>query len=248
MKRIIYGVSVVTSIVLISWYAVDKTQIFHQKMDSSIKTDVPAATQFNLTIIKIPTVSSTVTIEYSKDAKRIGEWKTTGREAVINGGYFESDYTPSGFLVVSGKRVGDRTFDQDKSGLIQIKNGTISIRDLKKQPIQNNEKFDYALQSYPFLIKNSEPAIERDGDKYAARSALGLDKNGNVYMVTTNLIQPTLYQFMREIILTGIPFTNVLNLDGGPSSGLYDNWDGGVEHLYDNQTPVPSIIRLKFTY
>lgn len=197
--------------------------------------------QVLISVIKIPANSKTI-IEYDKNGKTISDWAGTGNGVVINGGYFNEDYTPSGFLVVNKKRIGNKSFDQDKSGLIQIEDGKITIRDLKKSPIREKEEFEFALQSYPFLIKDSKPALESDSGKRARRSALGINERGNVYLFVVDFPYLSLYEFMNEIIKTGIKFSDVLNLDGGPSTGIYVNTE--TENLFINSyTKIPSIIR-----
>jgi len=255
LKRFIYFLVTATFIASIALLCyVNKYQIFSffdaqkilkpaEQIQNFLATStVSDTTNTNLIgVIKIPS-STAVIIEYDQTGKTISEWAGTGNDVVINGGYFNEDYSPSGFLVVNKKRIGDKIFDQDKSGLIEIKNGKINIRDLNEMPIQENEEFEFALQSYPFLIKNYQPALESDSGKKARRSALGIDENGDVYLFVADFPYLSLYEFMNEIIKTGIKFSNVINLDGGPSTGIYVNTDA-EQFFIDSYTKVPSIIR-----
>ncbi len=196
------------------------------------------------TIIKLEHESFAVQIEYDPQGKFISEWKNGGQEIVINGAYFDTDYTPSGLLIINKKRIGKRMFGQNKTGLIAVTNNLTSIRDLAVSPVKDNESLDFALQSYPFLIKNSLPALSSDSGKKARRTALGVDMEKNVYIITATSYQPTLYEFMNQIVATKIPFTFVLNLDGGPSTGLFANW-GETQLQMDSFTKVSSVIRFK---
>ena len=135
-------------------------------------------------------------------------------------------------------------FDQDKSGLLVIQDGQFSIRDLNIAPFTKNETFDFALQSFPFLIKDAKPAIQTDSGKYARRTAVGIDADKNIYILTATTKELTLYQFMTELLHTKIPFTYVLNLDGGPSTGVQANWNG-EELLENSMTGVSSILRFQ---
>lgn len=180
----------------------------------------------------------------TSDAQFISGWSTqvTSTETyIINGSYFNEDNEPSGFLVVNGKRVGMRMFDQDKSGLIVLDDKMVRIRDLSKQPIKQNEKFTFALQSYPFLIRDGESAITHDSGKKARRSAIGVDGEGAVYFIFSADPHLTLYTFAQQLEETGIAFQQVLNLDGGPSSGLFIR-EQGQTRLYNSLSIVPNVI------
>lgn len=194
-----------------------------------------------LTIIKLNPATVSTTIEYSSTPKFVSEWRSGEKEVVINGGFFHPDFSPSGYLVVNGERIGKRIFNQNQSGLISIKNNILSIRDLSTEPIAKGETFDYALQSYPFLITSSTGALTRDTGLTGRRTALGLDKEGNIYIIITTAYI-SLYEFMNQILAQNLSLVTVLNLDGGPSTGLYSNLND-QELLIDSLTPVPFVMR-----
>jgi len=197
-----------------------------------------------LTIIKLIPNEYKASIEYDSKGRIVSQWKNNNEEIVINGAYFNEDYLPSGFLVVNNKRIGNDMFDQDKSGLLFINGGQISIRDTNVDSISPTENFEFALQSYPFLIKNFQPAIKIDSAKKARRTAIGIDKDNNIYVIMVNLKEISLYEFMNYLLSTDVPFVNVLNLDGGPSTGIYSHWNGETNFIYDSLNPVSSVIRI----
>jgi uncharacterized protein YigE (DUF2233 family) len=194
-------------------------------------------------VIKLEPQEYNAYIEYDPAANYISRWQGSGEEIIINGGYFNEDYSPSGFLVKNGVRVGNKMFDQDKSGLVSIAQGGISIRDLAVNPIKKNETFEFALQSYPFLIKNGKPALTEDSGKTAKRTILALDAQDNVYIIVL-LTDVSLYEAMNTLIDLKIPLTQALNLDGGPSTGIYKNWSG-ESYWHEGYNKIPSIIRFK---
>jgi uncharacterized protein YigE (DUF2233 family) len=208
---------------------------------STLSTPV-AQPQAALTLIKLNPNSFKVSAEYSAQAKTVQEWASSGEEMLINGGYFNEDYTPSGYLIVNSQRIGKRIFDQDKSGIFGFQNEQVVVRDLKTDPLKTGEKFDFAVQSYPFLIEDGKPAIKTISDKRARRTAVGIDKEKNLYIIIVDQKELSLYEFMQELINTKIPFVQVLNLDGGPSTGLYSTWKG-EEKILNSYFPVPNIIR-----
>lgn len=195
-----------------------------------------------LHLIKLPPGTFLATAEYSASPKTVAQWRSGGEEIIINGGYFHEDYSPSGFLVVQGERMGKRKFDEDKSGIVGSQNGVMTVRDLKTEPFKHGEKFDFAVQSFPFLVEDGKPAIKTISEKRARRTAVGTDKENNFYIISVIDRELSLYEFMQELQKTQIPFVHVLNLDGGPSTGLYMKWKE-EEKIMDSIFPVPQIIR-----
>ncbi|MFA6427843.1 MAG: phosphodiester glycosidase family protein [Candidatus Magasanikbacteria bacterium] len=211
---------------------------------SSQAEDLSIKAKSILSMTKLQPDEYTATLEYNREAKKISQWKNGGGEIIINGGYFEADFSPSGYLVVNGERIGDNMFDRDKSGLLVIKDGKILIRDTIVQPVTSTEHFQFAMQSFPFIIKNNQPGIKSNSDKKARRTAVGIDNDDVVYLITANS-DISLYEFMNYLLSLEIAFINVLNLDGGPSTGIYSNWNN-TNFLYDSMSPVPSVIRFQY--
>ncbi|MEK7084085.1 MAG: phosphodiester glycosidase family protein [Patescibacteria group bacterium] len=196
-------------------------------------------------IVRFSPTNTVAQILYRSPPQFVSEWRgVSAEEIIVNGGYFHEDYSPSGFLVVDGKRVGSRMFDADKSGLLVVQNGRVSIRDLGKFPLKKEERFDGVLQSYPFLIKNSQPGIREDSGKVARRTAIGMDREGMLYIIVVPSREISLFALMNELLATGIPFVSVLNLDGGPSTGISGNWNGQT-FGNDSIVPVPSVVTFK---
>lgn len=195
-----------------------------------------------LHITKLSPGTFSATADYDINPKTVLEWRRGGEEIVINGGYFDENYKPVGYLTVDSKRIGKGMFDQDKSGLFASQNGKITVRNLKTDPLVNSEQFDFAVQSYPFLIEDSKPAIKTISEKRARRTAVGIDKEENLYIISVASKELSLYEFMQELQKTEIPFVHVLNLDGGPSTGIYKKWHS-EEFSVDSYFPVPNIIR-----
>ena len=208
-----------------------------------ISTIGKITSQEEMIVIKLEPQEYNAYIEYDPAANYISRWQSNSEEIIINGGYFNEDYSPSGFLVKNGVRIGDKMFDQDKSGLIVVTDGAISIRDLAVRPIEEKETFEFALQSYPFLVKNSKPALTEDSGKTAKRTIVAVDAGGNTYIIAL-LTDVSLYEAMNKLTSLNIPFTQAINLDGGPSTGIYKNWNG-ESFWHEGYNKVPSIIRFK---
>ncbi len=198
-----------------------------------------------LAIMKLGKGTFNASVESSAAApKLVSEWADSGGGLVINGAYFNEDYTPSGLLIIDKKRIGTRKFDYDKSAALVIKDGDVSIVNLKKEPRTRLESFDYVLQSFPLLIDEGNNTIGVDSQKKARRSAIGIDAVGNVYVIVSDSGDLSLYEFAEEIVKTGISFAKVLNLDGGPSTGVYSNWNKERVAI-DSYTKVSSVVRFR---
>lgn len=175
------------------------------------------------------------------DPKTVSQWSESieGEVAVANGVYFHEDFLPSGLLIADGARVGGRAFDLDKTAVISL--GT-SPRIIDTSA---NESFDEgsaknAGQSYPLLVRDGAPAVREDSGLTARRTAFGVDEGGNAYLLLAVDEEPTLFQFAQAIHGMDIAWDRVINLDGGPSSGIQSSLD--PEGSVDSFTPVPNVI------
>lgn len=198
------------------WYEVDDSLA---TMEISYETETLEGT---IAIYRITPGHYEMSLASDSEAPHyLSDWaKQLDAAIVINGGYFHEDYTSSGYLKIDFERIGERLFDQQRSGLLLIENDKISIRDLAKDPLATGEKLEYGLQSYPFLIKDSVRFITTDSGKTGRRTAVGTDHDGYFYIIIVDDFHITLYELMEALIGTEIDFEYVLNLDGGPSSGI----------------------------
>lgn len=174
--------------------------------------------------------------------KHLSVWgaeATTGTTLLVNGVYFHEDYLPSGFVRRQGERIGTRLFDQDKSGAIVFH--PLRLVDTKTVPLKLDVQKDVA-QSYPFLMRNGVSAVAEESGKMARRTFLGTDREGMTYVGVVPYAPITLYQLGRFLEDLPISWAHVLNLDGGPSTGLWMR-SGRESELLDSYVPVPNILR-----
>ncbi len=175
--------------------------------------------------------------------KSVAEWAKAaqGEAAVINGTYFNEDHSPSGFVAVDGKRIGNRSFDSDKSGLLLFV-PELRIVDTKREKTDlDATRLANAAQSYPFYVLDGKPAISKDSGQVSRRSFIGQDEQGRTYLGVVPNDFVSLYALMRILADAGVSWRDVLNLDGGPSTGLVVTF-GGATDAYDSFDPVPNVI------
>ena len=200
-------------------------------------------------IIKIKPNNFDIKIEHNEsNPKLLTGWSKDYRDSIIiNGGYFNEDFSSTGFLAVKNQIIEDNKFDQNKSGLLVIKDNKLSLRDLNQNPIKQNEQFDYAMQSYPILILDGQENIREDSQKLARRTAVGIDYNNNVYLIIYRNSNLSLFKFMKELMKTEIDFKQALNLDGGGSTGISLNYNNS-KVIYDSFYAIPNILIFEKKY
>lgn len=172
---------------------------------------------------------------------RMDEWREAYPEmvAAINGVYFMEDLTPSGFFVGEGGGQTKRLFDADKSALI-LMNNKLEILDTTTSSV----RFDYikeGAQTYPILMKDGKEVLTRDTRKEARRSWVGTDRAGKVWLGVLSDGEVSLYELMKRLMGLGIEWDIVVNLDGGPSTGMFvKGGDGTI--MKENLGGVPNVI------
>lgn len=193
----------------------------------------------------IPTVSLRF-VHSSSVPKSVREWSDdiAGELAIINGVYFNEDYAPTGLLISEGQTVSGRRFDPKRSGLLVLA-PHFDIRDrLDLTGVVE------AAQSYPYLIKNRKSAVSTDSSLMARRSFIGSDEQDRLYLGVAAARPISLFELGRHLAGLDVNWRSVLNLDGGPSTGLSVNIKEHRETSYNIEkhlfnipsAPVPNVI------
>lgn len=159
--------------------------------------------------------------------------KRSGAAAAINGTFFDaytkgSYKTPYGYIAAGGKLLknspGDlrAVFAYDGNGLAEILPG----KDFMSRFQAGG--FEGALQAGPRLLADGKVSLSVSEEGFrdpkiltggGARSALGLTRDHKLLLVTSS--GATIPQMARIMLQAGA--YQAMNLDGGASSGLYDN-------------------------
>ncbi|HEX2948323.1 MAG TPA: phosphodiester glycosidase family protein [Armatimonadota bacterium] len=131
----------------------------------------------------------------------------------INGSFFAEDGSPLGLLVVDGRQL-QRHFPVHEWGTFQLRNGR---PELVKSSAQLADGVTQALECKPRLVVHGVvQAVKRQ--KTAERSAVGMDRRGQVIFAATQQGVMTLEQWARCVQRFGC--VDALNLDGGPSAQM----------------------------
>jgi len=156
----------------------------------------------------------------------------------INGVYFDEKNLPTGLFITNDAVVGTKQYEMGKSAVLELA-PEIKIINTAKDEF-NGKNISEAAQSYPLLI--ADGVVQKvAAEKAARRSFAGLDKQGNVYFGIIPDDEVSLASAASLIAKTGVAWTDVLNLDGGPSSGLAANLPGANETV-NSIVQVPNAI------
>lgn len=196
-----------------------------------------SSTEQYLLLYKVDPAQYDLTVEHATSARSIADWQISlGNPALVaNGGYFHEDNLPSGMLVSHGKRIGTRAFDFDKSATLEL-SPTPEIIDTRMEDVP--PYVQNAIQSYPLLLKNGMPQIETDSGLLARRTFFGFDSEGFAYIGILPDAELSLYELAQNLKKMPISWDRVINLDGGPSSGVAVR-NGDIENSI---FPVPNVI------
>jgi len=157
--------------------------------------------------------------------KEILDWqKQTGALVVFNGGFFKVEkqrYLPVGLLVVNGQAFGESY--SGFGGMFAITSRGPELRSLVQQLYQPGEPLQYALQSFPMLVKPGGllgfPAQYED-NMLARRTVIGRDREGRFVVMVADSSYFSLHRLSLYLVDSDLNLDVALNLDGGPSSGI----------------------------
>ncbi len=137
---------------------------------------------------------------------------------VVNGGFFTEEFLATGLIVVDGQTGGSSYVGF--GGMVTISEDEVTVRSLRERPYAPTESFDYALQAFPMLVLNGEPAYQNADFNAARRTVIGVDGDGRILLILAIWGSFTLAELSTFLAGTDFGLVNALNLDGGTSTGL----------------------------
>ncbi len=151
--------------------------------------------------------------------KPLPTWQQeTNALIVVNGGFFTPEFAATGLVVVEGQVSGSSYVGF--GGMVTMDQDGVEVRSLRERPYVSTETFDYALQAFPMLVLNGEPAYQTPDFDAARRTVIGVDENGRVLLIVASWGSFTLAEFSSYLANADFGLVNALNLDGGTSTGL----------------------------
>lgn len=230
----------------------------------------------SISIIRYPARKFKTALIHSPEAKAGRTSEIARREGMLmamNGSYFNmKQLTPCTYFRIADEILGETSASESfrVNGVVGIRNQRgHSIIITSCEPSQYDkvtEKWHAVLASGPMLMEDEEilvPEItqaDENGngtdafyDKRHPRSAMGYDRNGNVYLIVTDGRHPgeaegtSIYE--TALICSFLGLEDAINLDGGGSSTLWHHNEGVLNHPSDNrkfdamgERKVPNIV------
>ncbi len=161
-------------------------------------------------------------IELAKRGAPLAQLLPQAGLAVVNGGYFEADYRPSTWLKNAGVELAPKR-DTSKGGVLALGAAGVYVGPFAGLGFEPQ----LAIQSFPLIVEqDGKPGIHSDDGRRAARTVVCL-VDGNLHFIVIAAPRgdgPTLFEtasLMREPPPGGFGCRVALNLDGGPSTGVW---------------------------
>ena len=162
---------------------------------------------------------------------------------VINGGYFTPEYAATGLLISDGQTWG--AVYGDFAGLFAVTaDEQVSVRWLRDRPYDPVEPLTQGVMSFPVLVKPGGmmgfPADADDGMS-ARRTVVAQDFEGRILFIAAPRGHLSLHEMAVFLAASDLGIDEALNLDGGPSTGLWLQSDESPIGI-DSYAAVPSTI------
>jgi len=173
------------------------------------------------------------------EALTIEEWKTVlpDAEVIINANFFTEGNFIVGMLIKDGVAYGSSY--TDRGGTFFVDDDAIGIRSNIAQPYQG-EAFNQAIQAFPMLVMDGQPAYNRTSDTAISRRTLiAQDADGNILLMVTSGFGISLYDLSQYLGESDLNITTALNLDGGGSTMMYIAESDTTVVSFD---PVPAVL------
>ncbi len=186
-----------------------------------------------------------VLFEHDPDqALTIGQWldeAPTAQAGVNCGFYWEKDgeYLHMGLLEVNEERLA-QVRPRWGAALI-VREGKAQI---VRAPKKTTPPMTFGIQGWPTLLWQGEVVAELadlDGGDIARRTAVGVDNTGRVLWVIDSQ-GSALQGFARQLLEADLGLVDVVNLDGGASTGLRWREEPDGPQSGVNSLPIPCVV------
>ncbi len=181
-------------------------------------------------------------------AKKIaGVLRDAHAVAGVNGGYFDMlNFGAAGLEIASGRENGVLEKNNPHEGSFVVRNGIPSL--VLRDEFKDKSGVTEMVQCSPVLVRNGE-AVGGFGDEQSyglPRTFFATDGEGKWVMGVCRKIKLSNLALMlaSQKVVTEFKIHRALNLDGGPSSGLWCRDVDGKEHSDAEGTLVRNIIAL----
>lgn len=179
--------------------------------------------------------------------KTLANWQDENKDLdlIVNGAFFDENNQATGGIIVDGQ--GEIYSEGGKNvyeGAVIIDDeNNLEIRYLPSAALKEKDKYNDVLVSFPYLIKNGSNYLKEADSKKAARTLIGSDDE-YIYFISCPYAYFTFYEAMLWAQGNLPDLKQLLNLDGGSSTGISANIDDEV-YLINSLGAVPNVITAK---
>ncbi len=211
-----------------------------------------------LAIVRLDPSAVRFRVHYNPDQPlKVSTWAEQLQSLlVVNGGYFTPEYAATGLLISDGQTWG--AVYEDYAGLFAVSlspnpsppggGEEVSVRWLRDRPYNPDEPLTQGVMSFPVLVKPGGvmgfPADTPGGSVPARRTVVAQDFEGRILFIAAPRGRLSLHEMAIFLTESDLDVDVALNLDGGPSTGM---WLRADEHPVgiDSGVAVPSVISIE---
>lgn len=199
----------------------------------------------NVTVVRLAPDAFRFGVAYRPGAPHSLEaWQAqTGSLLVVNGGFYTEAYVATGLIISDG--VASGVSYQGFGGMFAVTEDGPVVRSLRETPYDPAEPLRAALQSFPLLLApGGRPAFPEEDGQQARRTVVAQDESGRLLFLVANRGHFTLHRLSRFMESSDLDVDVALNLDGGPSSGLFvaPTAAGDAPLHIPSYSPLPAVI------
>lgn len=198
-----------------------------------------------LVLVRLVPQSFAMRVAYTPDKPRLlRNWVISSQPTIaLNGGFFLENYQPVGLIVSDGVAYG-QSYEGFGGMLALTASGDLNLRALRDQPYDPNEAIEQSLQSFPMLMFPGGLAADfEDNGQKARRTALAFDRQGRMLIIIVPGNDLSLRELADWLLVSDLELDRALNLDGGPSTGLFLN-SGQLHEQIDSLAVLPIVLLL----
>lgn len=159
----------------------------------------------------------------SKDGRFIADWAaSTTAIACCNGGYFNpSTMEPASLEIASGVRTGILQNADARGGAVGMRSGVLFLE--KEQTVKAGGDVTEFLQCGPVLVEDGKPLMMPDERQRNRRTFVMTDRAGHWAIGVVNVASYSglAAMLLNPEIIPEFKVKSALNMDGGPSTGLW---------------------------
>lgn len=163
--------------------------------------------------------------------------------AICNGGYFSpDDFTPSGLQIARGKRSGVFQKGMPMGAGLSVRNGNFVL--YLDAEFKDGNDITELVQCCPMLVYEGKALNEKGDGSQARRTFILTDLAGYWAIGIANRVglKELADILTTDSVITELKVVRALNLDGGPSTGLWWKNESGVVVYHKEMWPVKNLI------